>query len=125
MHDEQCYSNIEYEALGILHGIDKPDHYCFAKEVYLITVQKTLLAIISKDVATLYQHLQLIMLHIHQYRLHILYKPGPNLYIADWLSQNNHTENRDQEITGMNMYAISISVNAPLCTSIEDIQAAT
>ena len=45
----------------------------------------------------------------------------------DWLLQNNHTINRDQEITGMNisMHANSTSVNILVCTSIEDIQAAT
>ena len=53
--------------------------------------------------------------------------PGQNLYIADWPSHNNHTENRDKAIAGksVNMNAISTSVNMPLCMSIEDIQAAT
>ena len=57
----------------------------------------------------------------------IIYKSGPNLYIVDWLSQNNFTEDRDQEITGknINVNAISTLVNMPVCTSTEDIQAAT
>ena len=68
-----------------------------------------LVAIISKDVA---------MLHIYQYRVCIIYKPGPDLYIADWLSQYNYTKNRDQEITDMNInvYATSTLVNIPVCT---------
>ena len=47
------------------------------------------------------------MVYIHQYRVCIIYKPDPDLYIADWLSKNN------QEITGMNinMHAISTSFN--------------
>ena len=67
------------------------------------------------------------MLRIHQYRVCTTYKPDLDLYIAHWLSWNNHTENRDQEIPGrgINVNAISTSVNMPLCTSIEDIQAAT
>ena len=32
-----------------------------------------------------------------------LYQPGPELYIVDWWSWNNHVENKDQEITGMNV----------------------
>ena len=38
--------------------------------------------------------------------------------------RNNHTENRDDKITGMNInvHAISASVNIQICTSIEDIK---
>ena len=31
----------------------------------------------------------------------IIYKPGPDLNIVDWLSCNNHKENNNQEIVGM------------------------
>ena len=67
------------------------------------------------------------MLLIHQYRVYIIYKPGLDLYIADWLSRNNDTEDRDQEIIGMsiNVNAIITTINMPVCTSIEDIHAAT
>ena len=65
--------------------------------------------------------------YFHQYSLCILYNPSPELCIADWLSQNNHSENRDQEITGMNanMHATSTAVGILIYTSIKDIQAAT
>ena len=64
------------------------------------------------------------MLRIHHYRVCIIYMPCQDLYTADWLSQNNHEGNRDQEITCMNLNvsAISTSVNMPVSTSIEDIQ---
>ena len=70
-------------------------HYCFAMEVCNITDQKLLVAIPSKDVAALFQQLKHIMLHTHQYRVCIIYRPGPHLYITDWLSRNNHTEDKD------------------------------
>ena len=38
------YSNIEREALGILHGFKKFHHYCFAREVSIITDKKPLVA---------------------------------------------------------------------------------
>ena len=44
-----------------------------------------------------------MMLRIHQYRVCIIYKPDPDLHIAEWLSWNNHKENRDQEINDMNI----------------------
>ena len=45
---EHRYSNIERGALGILHGFKKFHHYCFAREVLVITDPKSLLAIIKK-----------------------------------------------------------------------------
>ena len=53
-----------------------------------------------------------------------LYKPGPDLYIADLLSLQNHTENKDQEISGMSIgiHTVSMAVDVPVCTSIEDIR---
>ena len=77
--------------------------------------------------AMLSQWLQDTMLWIHQYRLHNIYKPGPDVYIADCLFYNNHAENKDQEIAGMSTNASGIStlVNMPVCTPIEDKQAVT
>ena len=42
------YSNIKREALGILHGLEKYHHYCFAREVLIITDHKPLVAIFKK-----------------------------------------------------------------------------
>ena len=39
------YSNIEREALGILHGLKKFNHYCFTREVLVIIDHKPLVAI--------------------------------------------------------------------------------
>ena len=110
---EWCYSNITRKALRILHGLEMFYCYCFTKEVCIVTDHKPLVAIISKDLAMLYQCLQCIMLCSYQYGVCIIYKPGPDLYIVEWLSYNNHTENRDQEITGMkvNVHATSTLLN--------------
>ena len=64
------------------------------------------------------------MLHIHQYKVCILYKPGPDLYIACWLSNHNLSENKDQEIAGLNIniHTLSMEIDVPVCTSVEDIR---
>ena len=80
---EQRYSNIKREALGILHGLEKFPHYCFGRGVLVITDQKPLVSIFKKDVATLLQGIQCILLKIHQYRVQIIYKLGPEIFIAD------------------------------------------
>ena len=41
---EHGYSNIEREALGILHGLKKFHHYCFARKVHVITSHKPLVS---------------------------------------------------------------------------------
>ena len=57
----------------------------------------------------------------------MLYKPYPQLYIAAWLSQNSHPENKVQRVLGMNIdvHVISTKVDIPVCASLEDIQVAT
>ena len=45
---EHRYSNIEREALGILHGLEKFHHYCFTREVHVITDHKPLVAILKR-----------------------------------------------------------------------------
>ena len=79
---EWYYTNIKQEALERLHSLEKFHHYFFAKEVCIINDHKPLVAVISKDVAMLSQHLQCIMLHNHPYRIHIIYKPCLDLYIV-------------------------------------------
>ena len=59
---EQRYSNIEQKSLGILHGLEKFHHYCFGREVLVITDHKLLVSIFKKDVATLSQQIQHIIL---------------------------------------------------------------
>ena len=55
---EKRYTNIEREALGILHRLENFHHYCIAREVSIITDHKPLVTIFKKDVATLLQRLQ-------------------------------------------------------------------
>ena len=61
------YRSIKREGLGILHGLEKFHHYCFAREVSIITDHKSLVAIFKKDIATLSQLIWCILLRIHQY----------------------------------------------------------
>ena len=71
---EYCYSNKECNALRNLHGLEKIHHNGFVRAIYIITDHKSLVVILSKDVATLPQTLQYTMLRIHQYSVYIIYK---------------------------------------------------
>ena len=85
----------------MLYGLEKFNHYCFIRELSIITDHKPLVTTFTKDVATLSLRLQKILLRIHQYRVKIIYKPGPGLFIADWLPSQNHCKDKDAEIPGM------------------------
>ena len=78
---------------------------------------------INKDIATPSQWLQQMMSHIHPCSVCILYKPGLDLHITDKLSQNKHMENKEWEITGINLNvnAICTAVEIPIYTFMEDI----
>ena len=56
----------------------------------------------------------------------MFYKPCPDQYIEDWISNHNYNENSDQEMKSMriNLHTLSKAVNGLACTSIEDIRTA-
>ena len=82
----------------------------------IITGHTPLVIIFKKDVATLSQKQQRILLRIHQYRLRIIYKLGPDLFIADRTSRQNHSENKDEEISAMQLSinTIQMTNNIPV-----------
>ena len=123
---EHRYINIEREVLAILHGLEKFHHYCFTRDVNVITDHKPLMVIFKKDIVTLSQRIQCILLRIHQYRVRILYKPGPEIFIANWLSWHKK-ENKDKAIHGMDIriYVMQIVRDVPECMSIQLIQQGT
>ena len=93
----------------------------------MITDHKLLVSMFKKDVATLSQCIQHILLKIHQYRVQIIYKHGPEIFIADWLSRHNHTEGKDKPIKGMDIQvdAIQAITKMPECISVAEIQQAS
>ena len=44
----------------------------------------------------------------------IIYRPGPNLFIADWLSRQNHDKNKDAEIPSMQLNINTIQTAADI-----------
>ena len=67
-----------------------------------------------------------ILLKIHIYRVQIIYKPGPEIFIADWLLRHNHTEGKAKPIKGMDVQvdAIQTATDMPECISMAEIQQA-
>ena len=93
----------------------------------MITNDKPLVAIFKKDVAILSQRLEEILLHIHQYNIRILHKPGLQLFIAGWFSRHNHDEGKDEEIPGMSLDIDTIGTCAVIlkCMTADEIRHTT
>ena len=93
----------------------------------IITDHKPLAAMFKKDVATLSQCIQHILLKIYRYRVQIIYKPGTEIFIADWLSRNNHVGGKQKPIKDMDIHvdAIQNSVDMPECIIMAEIQQAS
>ena len=53
--------------------------------------------------------------------------PGPHLFMADWLSRHNHKENKDEEITDIqiSISLIQSTTNIPEYMIIHELQEAT
>ena len=113
--------------LGILHRLEKFHHYCFSREVLIITDHKPLISMFKKDVATLLQCIQCILLRIHQYRVQIIYKPGPKIFIANWLLRHNHVEGKDKPTKVMDIQVDTIQSATDMleCVSLAEIQQAS
>ena len=63
---------------------------------------------------------------IHQYRVQIIYKPDPEIFIADWLLRHNHTEGKDKPIKDMDIQVdtMQTAMDMPECISMAEIQQA-
>ena len=59
--------------------------------------------------------------------MRIIYKSGPDLFIADWLSRQNHSKDKDAEMSGMQLVfnAIQTITNIPECMIIHELQQVT
>ena len=68
-----------------------------------------------------------ILLIIHQYKERIYYNPEPDLFTADWLSRQNHKENKDDEIFGtkISINCIYTITDIQNCMTLQEIQETT
>ena len=132
-----CYQKPDWSRKKIQqHRKRSPRHTIWTQEVPPILLMRNvsintdyrpLAGKLKKDVVTLSQRLQWILLRIHQYRVKIIYKPGPELFVADWLSRQNHNKNTDAEIPHMQLgiNAIHTATNIPECMTMHELQLVT
>ena len=89
---EQRYSQLEKEALAIMHSCKKFHFYIFGRHVTVESDHKPLQAIFSKPLLAAPMRLQGMMLRLQPYDLTVKYKKGTDIPLGDALSRANLPE---------------------------------
>ncbi|GFO37708.1 retrovirus-related pol polyprotein from transposon 297-like protein [Plakobranchus ocellatus] len=89
---EKRYANIERDLLAVVFGCERFHTYIYGKPVIIKSDHKPLQNIHQKHIAHAPPRLQRMLLRIQPYDCTILYKPGKEMVIADYLSRANPEE---------------------------------
>lgn len=84
---QQNYAQIEKETLAVVFGCVKFHQYCYGRQVEVETDHKPLQAIFNKPLYQAPSRLQRFLLAVQKYDLHVTYKPGKYMWLADTLSR--------------------------------------
>ena len=84
---ETRYAQIEKEMLAVVFALQKFDQYVYGCSVTVQSDHKPLAAISNKPLRSAPKRLQGMLLKIQKYDVTIVYKPGPEMYLADTLSR--------------------------------------
>lgn len=85
---EQRYCQLEKEMLAIYFGCHKMHQYTYGRKVHVETDHRPLESLFKKPLYKVPARLQRMMLAVQGYNLHVNYKPGKLLFIADTLSRS-------------------------------------
>ena len=86
---EQRYANIEREMLAVVFGAERFHTFVYGSPFTIESDHKPLEQIHLKNISQAPPRLQRMLLRIQPYELHIKYRPGKELLLADALSRLN------------------------------------
>ncbi|XP_031359175.1 uncharacterized protein K02A2.6-like [Photinus pyralis] len=95
---QQNYAQIEKELLAIVFGVNKFHQYVYGTKFIVETDHKPLIAIFKKPLNACPARLQRMLLSLQKYQIHLIYKPGKDLIIADTLSRANSSKTFDDNL---------------------------
>ena len=86
---EQNYQNLEKEALGTIWGMEKFHYFLYGNKFTLETDQKPLVSIYKKHMVDISPRVQRLIVRLFPYLpLHVVYKKGKDIPVADALFKN-------------------------------------
>lgn len=108
---EQRYAQIEKECLAIVFACDKFDQYLHGRNhITVHSDHKPLEAIFKKSLLMAPKRLQRMLLRLQRYQIHLLYRPGKELYLADFLSRTPQSSvEHPQMQTPSSVYAMGLT----------------
>ena len=84
---EANYAQIEKEMLAILFGVERFEQCVYGRPVLIQTDHKPLESIFRKSLLSAPKRLQRMLLRLQKFDLHVEYKKGSEMYLADTLSR--------------------------------------
>ena len=101
---ETRYAQIEKEMLAVVFSLQKFDQYVYGRAVTIQSDHKPLAAIARKPLRNAPKRLQGMLLKVQKYDVEIMYKPEPEMHLADTLSRAflDTTENDQGEFERVN-----------------------
>ncbi|KAK3724232.1 hypothetical protein QZH41_002381 [Actinostola sp. cb2023] len=113
---EQRYAQIENECLAIVFGCTKFSQYITRRaKVTIESDHKPLQSIFKKSLLEAPCRLQRMMLRLQRFNLDVMYKPVPQMYIADHLSRASVPDIGTPE-TEFQVFALELESICPLTT---------
>ena len=105
---EQNYAQIEKELYAIVFACEKFHQYIYGKRVHVQSDHKPLESILKKPLVVAPARLQRMMLRLQKYDVHIAYKPGKEIPVADALSRKPLAQRSDdlQECIEMQVHTV-------------------
>ena len=123
---EQNYAQIEKELYAIVFACEKFHQYVYGKRVSVQSDHKPLESIMKKPLMNAPARLQRMMLRLQKYNVHITYKPGKDIPVADALSRKPLSQQNDDLQETIEMQVHTVMRNLPVSdTKLEKIKSAT
>ena len=106
--NEEKWAQIEKECLAIVSACDKWDQWLYGLDVTVHTDHQPLGTIFKKPLHAAPRRLQRMMLRLQRYKLHVVYKKGSSLKLADTLSRAHLNTTNDSRQTNFEVFRISL-----------------
>lgn len=84
---EKRWANIEKEFYAVLFGLTKFHQYVYGRNVTVETDHKPLLYIMKKQIDDCPARLKRMMYSLQKYQFSLVYKPGKQMFVSDFLSR--------------------------------------
>lgn len=111
--NEEIWAQIEKECLAILAACNKWDQWIYGLNVTVHTDHQPLETIFKKPLSAAPRRLQKMMLQLQRYKIHVVYKKGSTLHVADTLSRATLSHQNDSDEPDFNIFRIELEHDVP------------